>query len=275
MKQIICDSFASGWIELLDHLIGNGPFVQPRGLKNWEETCVSLRVNHSERNILVHPVRRLNYRFMVAEWIWYMRGRNDLAALTRFNPNMAKFSDDGRTLAGAYGPRLESQWPYIYSMLLRDPDTRQAIASIWTPNPEPSLDIPCTLSLQFLRREDKLNLIVTMRSSDIWLGLPYDMFSFSQMQNAIAGELQLARGWIQFNLGSSHLYEEHEMIARETVLADSGSYYSMDSPALHDWIPPMKQTPLSMPWLIYDTIINKARSSAEALEFLHDASKLG
>ena len=272
MKQIICEGFTVGWIELLEHLL-DCEGVRPRGLLNREETCVSFRVNHSERNILVHPVRKLNYRFMVAEWTWYMRGWNDLRELARFNPNMTAFSDDGLTLTGAYGPGLAPQWPYLFAVLMNDPHTRQAVASIWKPCPLPSKDIPCTLSFQFLIRDNKLNLIVTMRSSDVWLGLPYDMFSFSQMQNAVAAKLKIPRGWIQFNLGSSHLYEENEAIARETILMNMGACYSMESPALPGWIPPISDLPLQKPWNYYAKIVNGARTSAEALEILEEANK--
>jgi thymidylate synthase len=278
MKQIICDGFHAGWMELLEYLLRCNP-VQPRGLLNREETCVSFRVNCSELNILVHPGRNLNYRFMVAEWIWYMRGWNDLRELVRFNPHMAKFSDDGLTLAGAYGPRLAPQWPYVLAVLLKDRGSRQSIATIFSPCPVPSKDIPCTLSLQFLIRENKLNLIVTMRSSDVWLGLPYDMFSFSQMQNALAGELKIERGWIQFNLGSSHLYQEHEQLALVALditqgrLADPPTYYTLESPALPGWIPPISDLLLQLPWNYYMKIVNEVRTSAETLEILNEASK--
>jgi thymidylate synthase len=270
MKQIISPHFTEGWMQLLEHLL-NCEYVSPRGLTNREDNCVAFRVTDSSRNVMVHPVRKLNYRFMVAEWTWYMRGWNDLRELTRFNPNMAAFSDDGLTLAGAYGPRLAPQWPYVLAMLLKDRDSRQSVAAIFSPCPAPSKDIPCTLSLQFLIRENKLNLIVTMRSSDVWLGLPYDMFSFSQMQNALAGELKTERGWIQFNLGSSHLYKEHEELARECL--SMLSWYTMESPALPGWIPPISDLPLQRPWNYYAEIVNRARTSAEALEILNEANK--
>jgi thymidylate synthase len=270
MKEIKCIHFTDGWMRLLKHLL-ICEYASPRGLLNREENCVSFRVTDSSKNILVHPVRKLNYRFMVAEWIWYMRGWNDLHELTRFNPNMAAFSDNGLTLAGAYGPQLAPQWPYVLAMLLKDRESRQSVATIFSPCPAPSKDIPCTLSLQFLIREDKLNLIVTMRSSDVWLGFPYDMFSFSQMQNALAGELKIGRGWIQFNLGSSHLYQENEEIARECL--SMSSLYTTTSPALPGWIPPISDLPLQKPWNYYERIVHGARTSAEALKILNEASK--
>lgn len=88
---------------------------------------------------------------------------------------------------------------------------------LWSPNPAASKDIPCTVALQFIRRSDVLHLIVTMRSSDVWLGLPYDFYVFSQLLNCMAGELGCEQGWVQFQLGSSHLYERQFGQAEELL----------------------------------------------------------
>ena len=49
-------------------------------------------------------------------------------------------------------------------------------------------DIPCTVSLQFLIRENKLHLFVNMRSNDVFLGLPHDIFCFTMIQEIIANQ---------------------------------------------------------------------------------------
>jgi len=257
MKQIICTQFADGWMELLEHLCRSA-FTQPRGLRCYEEDCVAFRLVDLRNNILVHPARKMNYRFMVAEWLWVLRGRNDLASLAEYNSKMTAFSDDGIILAGAYGPKLQTQWEYILGEL-RHRDTRRAVATIWTPVPEPSKDIPCTVALQWLLRDSQLNCIVTMRSSDIWLGLPYDMFVFSQITSNLAASLQVETGWIQFNLGSSHLYEEHWHQAKD-VTDNSQHGLTLRSPRLAE--------------TNKYQIVLLSKTSAEALEILNRMSKL-
>jgi hypothetical protein len=86
---------------------------------------------------------------------------------------------------GAYGPRVVDQLRYVVDCLWKDPMSRQAVMEVWRPNPRESLDIPCTLTLQWLIRDGKLHCIDSMRSSDAWLGWVYDVFSFSMLSSCI------------------------------------------------------------------------------------------
>jgi len=173
--------------------------------------------------VVTCPARKLNYRFMAAEALWISAGRNDLGGLTDVNPNMARFSDDGRTLAGAYGPRIRPQVPYVVASLIKDRDTRQAALTIWTPNPEPSKDTPCTVAMVFSIRENRLYQHVFMRSSDAWLGIPYDVFSFTLLAYEVAcrynqhklliGGSPVGLGHMTITCTSSHLYSENREAA--------------------------------------------------------------
>lgn len=170
-------------------------------------------------NILVNPIRNLNYRFMIAEWLWIQAGLNDVHILAQYNSVMKKFSDDGQILSGAYGPRLMPQMRYILENL-KKPESRQAVATIWTPDPSDSKDIPCTISIQWFVRDGFVHCTVNMRSSDVWLGLPYDYFTFSQITNYVAMRLGRPVGSITMNLASSHLYETQWETANQLVDSD-------------------------------------------------------
>lgn len=196
------------WMNALADTLNRGDTCAPRGMKIKERLAVTVRFS-PEAALLYHPDRGLNYRFAVAEWLW-MAAESDLVEpLARYNSVMRRFSDDGRSLNGAYGPRLAHQWEYIIKTLKADTDSRQAVASIWTPNPGPSKDIPCTLAAQFLIRRGCLYSNWTMRSSDLWLGLPYDAYTFSRLHAIVAGELGVGEGEMTITAGSSHLYEQH------------------------------------------------------------------
>jgi thymidylate synthase len=199
-------TFGEAWGQLLDMLLVASP-VSPRGIPTQELLAVQVHVDDFLNNILLSAERDLNYRFMVAEWLWILYGRRDLKTLLRYNSVYAQFSDDGHILAGAYGPHIVRQQVYVIDKLREDSDSRQAVMTIWTPNPRPSKDIPCTISLQFLIREGIMHVIVNMRSSDIWLGLPYDFFTFSMMANHLLVALDgVQPGSMTINLGSSHMY---------------------------------------------------------------------
>jgi len=232
MLTIEGDSLNEVWLALLKKLYEDPEFEShPRGMKTRETLGVTLRINELRNNVLYHPIRKLNTKFMCAEWLWIWYGQDDLATLTRYNSRLARFSDNGVTLEGAYGPRLKHQWKYVVDALSKDYFSRQSVASIWTPAPKSSRDIPCTLTLQLIARLGMLNGIVTMRSSDVWLGLPYDVFTFAQLVNGIAGVLGLHTGFLQMQLGSSHLYETDFEKAKQ-VLDDPTTYRGITSPAL-------------------------------------------
>jgi thymidylate synthase len=212
--------FNKAWFTVLEQLCLHGQRVSPRGHLCQEIRNVSFRCPMAD-NILDSPERDLNYRFMIAEWLWISLGREDVASIARYNQNVARFSDNGKSFFGAYGPRWLHQRQYILKNLESDKDSRQAVAVIWQKNPPKSKDIPCTLTFQFLVRDSKLHMTVSMRSSDVWLGLPYDFFNFSQLGNEVAGELMLERGDLTMHLCSSHLYASNADAATEILSRDA------------------------------------------------------
>lgn len=193
----------------LDEVIRFGHTVSPRGRATREILGARLRLEDPDHNIPFIQARKLNFHFMVAEWLWIMTGQHELEMIAPYNGQISHFSDDGIAMSGAYGPRFVNQLPYVLDKLRSDRDSRQAVISIWQPNPRPSKDIPCTVSLQYLLRDDQLHAITYMRSNDLWLGFPYDLFTFTQLQRYIAMLLDVQVGRYHHHVGSLHLYEEH------------------------------------------------------------------
>jgi thymidylate synthase len=210
-------TLGQAWRDHVLRLLTYGAPVVVRGVPTLELLGADLTFDSVRRRVLVDPTRRLNYRFMATEALWILAGRSDVGSLVRVNSRMAAFSDDGVRLAGAYGPRLGDQLPYVFRTLRDDPTSRQAVATIWTPSPGPSKDVPCTVALQFVIRDGALHTIVTMRSSDAWLGIPYDAFAFATIADLLATGLGVTPGPLRFLLGSAHLYERDADLARRVV----------------------------------------------------------
>lgn len=131
-----------------------------------------------------------------------------------------KFSDDGKSLHGAYGKRifmanntLESSWERIKQLLRDDPDTRRAVLPIYSSIDVgyQSNDIPCTCLVQYFIRENKLCSIVYMRANDLFLGTPYDVFSFSMLQEYLACELGVEIGSYRHVVGSLCVFEKNQL----------------------------------------------------------------
>lgn len=199
------------WEATLIQAMNSGIRVAPRGkpVKALFANSVAIDMRFP---IVLNKARKLNYTFMFAEAYWILSGSDMLEDIQPYCKRYAEFSDNGIKLAGAYGPRYRQQVGYVCKVLNEDPDTRQAVMTIWNRNPLPSKDIPCTISAQFIRLEDTLHSIFTMRSSDIWLGLPYDIFSFTMMTAYIARGLEKPcnLGTLIIQAGNQHLYAENE-----------------------------------------------------------------
>ena len=222
----------TAWRRRIQTILEHGHAVSPRKQPTTEILFEAPLTLDMARPVVTTPERKLNYRFMCAEALWILSGDNKLAPLTRFVKRMAEFSDDGETLFGAYGPPITDQLPYILEALLRDRDTRQAVLTIWRQNPPRSKDIPCTVAMSFIIREGLLHQHVFMRSSDIWLGVPYDMFSFACIglwvvchYNAtlVTGDEAILPGALSISMVSSHLYERNRKAAEEVLMSTTST----------------------------------------------------
>lgn len=193
----------------------------PRGKKT-KELIGSRVMVAMDYPVVYHPLRGLDYRFMAAESAWIISGSNSLDFQHQIREKLEPYSDDHERMSGAYGPPFIDQLPYVVDVLKKDPDSRQAVITVWRPRPYPSKDIPCTVALQFLLRQEHIHTNVFMRSSDVWLGLPYDIFSFTIMSMVIALRLGVKNlGVLRILLGSSHLYEENFERAESLINSDN------------------------------------------------------
>lgn len=199
------------WLMALENVLQHGKVVSPRGMRTVEVLHATVAVE-MRRPVLTVPARKLNYRFMAAEAYWILSGDDSVANIAPWNQNISKFSDDGKTFFGAYGPKVVGQLDYVVNTLLKDGASRQAVITIWRENPPRTKDVPCTISFVFSLRENKLNVHAFMRSSDLWLGLPYDAFNFSMLGHLVCARLNYAGctafpNVLYLTAVSSHLYE--------------------------------------------------------------------
>lgn len=197
------------WKDLISEVIYSGRRVVPRGQPTLEIVGSTIIVD-ATRPVVTIRSREMGYRFLAAEAAWILSGDNRLATIVPYSKKMAEFSDDGVTLFGSYGTKLIEQLDYVVATLNRDPDSRQAVVNIWREVPPPTKDVPCTLSYQFLIRDRRLHIVVSMRSSDIWLGVVYDIPSAAMIAAYVLLSLadkDLALGNVYQVAGSRHLYE--------------------------------------------------------------------
>ena len=218
------------WYQTLSMLLrGGAAEVSPRGKLTRELMQHTVKVD-MRRPVLTVPGRKLSYRFMAAEAFWILSGDDTVRGIAPWNKHIEQFSDDGQTFFGAYGPKVRGQLDYVVRKLKEDADSRQAGLTIWRENPPQTKDVPCTVAIFANIRGTQLNLNVFMRSSDVWLGLPYDVFNFSMLAHLICARLNegkdssegstdtiITPGNLYLTAASSHIYETNWKDAFELV----------------------------------------------------------
>lgn len=168
------------------------------------------------KNTMCECIRKMPIRYAIGELLWYNSRNNSAKSIEPFSKFWSKIAEPDGTVNSNYGYCIRDkfgfdQWEFVKDTLRKDLSSRQAIMHIKEPRDlrvNPTKDLNCTISLQFLVRDLKLHLITTMRSNDIWLGLPYDVFNFTCMQIQMAMELGLNIGHYHHNAGSLHLYRK-------------------------------------------------------------------
>ena len=218
------------WLDAVNTVYDDGVVIPSRDGGTTELLGYTACLVDPTAHMMFNPVRKMSPAYAAAELLWYLSLTDDITMIKYYAPQYERFAEDGKA-HGAYGKRwlyglateyigqrglsCQSQLHALITLLVQKPETRQAVVTMH--NPQDLLhaiagdkkDIPCTLSMQFFLRDGKLDLIVTMRSNDLWLGLPYDVFCFTCLQILIAEALGMKLGWYQHQADSLHLYDRN------------------------------------------------------------------
>jgi thymidylate synthase len=227
--------------DLLRRVLVDGHLTESRNGRTKELTMQQITLSDPSPAEITVPGRKVSLPAQIAETMWLLAGRNDIAWLQHYLPRAAEFSDDGETWRGGYGPRLRKwdtsdaqdgdyvvdQLAHVVDLLKADPNTRRAVLNIYNPTVDtaPGKDIPCNNWVHLLPRDGVLHAHVAIRSNDLmwgWSGI--NSFEWTSLLTIVAGLTGLRRGSITFSISSLHLYEHHWDKAR-TVLAQSQDFH--------------------------------------------------
>tara|TARA_Y100000593_G_scaffold25146_1_gene50112 strand:+ start:7634 stop:8626 length:993 start_codon:yes stop_codon:yes gene_type:complete len=278
----IYDNFTTCYLDLAKQVYETPDYASaPRGMAIKEKLACKFTITNPLDRLPYVPDRKFSVTYVVAELLWYLSGNNETEWIANYSSFWRNISDDGKTANSAYGARIFkphpriaggsfSQWDYIKNELKNDPDSRRAVVHIRSPwdSVEAKLDVPCTLSLQFFIRDEKLHLVAHMRSSDLILGIAYDIPAFTMLQELMAFELGINVGTYTHVSNSLHIYERHyEMV--ENMLQDDSIKAALD---IHRSVGPMPPITTSPPTSLLFALEEEVRS-AEDIDVLQDIIK--
>lgn len=210
--HIDLESLREGYAELGNEILRFGKEVSPRGQKTHELLGASFTIHNPVDSLVTGTNRGVVKALAATESLQLIGGFHDPRKLVKAAPHFAKYLDEDGQQRAPYGPRLVDQLPLISKRLTEDPDSRQAQVVIWNPELDNAMglhDYPCTTSMQWMIRDSCLDMQVHMRSNDFWLGVPYDVFQFTQLQLTLASVLGIEAGVYRHSAASLHIYEQH------------------------------------------------------------------
>lgn len=209
MKIFSANTIQSCYSKLVKHLLHNRNIINNTVEIN--NCCLVVKNPSIER--ICFPYRKTSEKYANAELKWYWSGDNSCETIGEHAKMWLKLSDDGKTSNSAYGYIIEKKYGFdqlqqIIELLKKDPNTRRAVLNISDPsiNRISTHDMQCTIALQFLIRNNKLEITVYMRSNDIYFGLPYDYIYFMSLAEYIANKLGLTVGTYTHHATSMHMY---------------------------------------------------------------------
>ena len=195
--------------------------------------------------------KKLHIKSIVYELLWFLRGDTNVRYLnehgvTIWNEWADETGDLGRVYGaqwrdwrGANGVRVD-QIDNLLTQIKSNPQSRRLIVSAWNPAEIDKMALPpCHLLFQFYVQDGELSCQLYQRSADLFLGVPFNIASYSLFTMMVAQVVGLMPGDFVHTFGDLHLYKNHLEQAREQLSRDYRSLPRMKlNPAvknIHDF----------------------------------------
>jgi thymidylate synthase len=173
--------------------------------------------------------KKLHVKSIVHELLWFLKGDTNVAYLRDNGVTIwDEWADDQGELGPVYGYQWRS-WPapdgrhidqisQVLAELKRNPDSRRLLVSAWNVADIPRMKLaPCHAFFQFYVAQGRLSLQMYQRSADFFLGVPFNIASYSLLALMVAQACRLEPGEFVHTLGDTHLYLNHLEQAREQL----------------------------------------------------------
>jgi len=168
--------------------------------------------------------RVYNVKTPLAESAWFFTGDKSIKWFKNYSKIWNKFAKNNK-IESAYGFRTKynfgtDQLKNVINELKKDISSRQCVINLWDCNYDLLKLEPAPCPTQFIFNSDgkSLDMQIVMRSSDLFVGLPYDIMFFSLICDALSTTLNLENGFLTLFLAHPHIYEAHIDLIQSDII---------------------------------------------------------
>lgn len=209
------------YLDLLQDVLDNGTVKEDRtGTGTLSVFGRQLRFDLSQGFPLV-TTKRIHLKSVIHELLWFLKGDTNIAYLKE---NGVRIWDEWADENGDLGPVYGSQWrsweapdgrkidqiANVIEAIKNNPDSRRHLVSAWNVAEVDNMKLPpCHFVFQFYVADGKLSCMLTMRSVDTFLGLPFNIASYALLTHMVAQQCGLEVGEFVWSGGDVHIYSNH------------------------------------------------------------------
>ena len=227
------------YLNLLNHVLTNGEIKKDRtGIGTKSVFGWQMRFALKEGFPLL-TTKKLHLKSIIYELLWFIKGDTNVKYLNKNNVRIwDDWADENGDLGPVYGYQWRS-WPNpdgsstdqitkLVDQIKNNPYSRRHVVSAWNPSFIDEMALPpCHCLFQFHVSEGKLNCQLYQRSADTFLGVPFNIASYSLLTMMIAQVCDLEPGEFVHSFGDVHLYTNHLDQAHEQLTRTPGKLPKM------------------------------------------------
>jgi len=194
--------------------------------------------------------KRVHFKSVAIELLWFLRGDSNVAWL---HEQGVKIWDEWARPDGELGPVYGVQWrswptpdgrhvdqiSQVLDLLRRDPDSRRMVVSAWNVGEIPQMALPpCHAMFQFYVADGRLSCQLYQRSADLFLGVPFNIASYSLLTHLVAQQVGLGVGDFVWTGGDCHIYDNHDEQVAEQLTRQPYTFPRLEvakAPSLFDY----------------------------------------
>jgi len=216
------------YLNFLKHILDRGDKKSDRtGVSTISTFGYQMRFDLSKGFPLV-TTKKCHLRSIIHELLWFLKGETNIKYL---HDNKVTIWDEWADADGNLGPVYGKQWrsweckngrtvdqiSQVIEMIKTDPDSRRLIVNAWNVGEIDKMALPpCHLLFQFYVAGGRLSCQLYQRSADAFLGVPFNIASYSLLLSMIAEQTNLKPGEFVWTGGDCHVYSNHlEQVAEQ------------------------------------------------------------